>query len=249
LLKVHTSNFQTVGFTEDVVLEELVALGRKYNLPVMEDLGSGCFIDFSRYGLTKEPTVQDSVAKGADIITFSGDKMLGGPQCGIILGKREIISAIKANQLARALRVDKLTILALQETLNLYRNEKRAIRRIPTLRMICQSYQSVGRKARKLFEMIGKIDNSAFSVSLCDGFSRVGGGAMPLEEIRSRLLCISPGKLSATYIQNVLSSCKPPIIARVEKDQVLLDARTIQEKEITIVAEAIKILSTKNPIT
>jgi L-seryl-tRNA(Ser) seleniumtransferase len=249
LLKVHTSNFQTVGFTEDVPLEELVALGKKYSLSVMEDLGSGCFIDFSRYGLTKEPTVQNSVAKGADIITFSGDKMLGGPQCGIILGKREIISAIKSNQLARALRVDKLTILALQETLNLYRNEKRAIRRIPTLRMICQSYQSVVRKAKKLFEMIEPIDNSAFSVSLCDGFSRVGGGAMPLEEIRSRLLCISPGKLSATYIANALSSHNPPIIARVEKDQVLLDARTIQEKEITLVAEAIKILSTKNPIT
>ena len=248
LLKIHTSNFQTVGFTEDVPLEELVALGKKYSLSVMEDLGSGCFIDFSRYGLTKEPTVQDSVAKGADIITFSGDKMLGGPQCGIILGKREIISAIKSNQLARALRVDKLTILALQETLNLYRNEKRAIRRIPTLRMICQSYQSVVRKARRLFEMIGPIDNSAFSVSLCDGFSRVGGGAMPLEEIRSRLLCISPRKLSATYIANALSSHNPPIIARVEKDQVLLDARTIQEKEITIVTEAIKILSTKNPI-
>jgi len=249
LLKVHTSNFQTVGFTEDVALEELVALGKKHNLPVMEDLGSGCIIDFSQYGLTKEPTVQESVAKGADIITFSGDKMLGGPQCGIILGKQEIISAIKSNQLARALRVDKLTILALQETLNLYRNEKKAIRQIPTLRMICQSYQSVDRKARKLFEMIGRIDSSAFSVNLCDGFSRVGGGAMPLEGIRSRLLCISPGKLSATYIAHALSSQNPPIIARVEKDRVLLDARTIQEKEIKIVAEAIRILSRKNPLS
>jgi len=215
----------------------------------MEDLGSGCFIDFSRYGLTKEPTVQDSVAKGADIITFSGDKMLGGPQCGIILGKKEIISAIKANQLARALRVDKLTIFALQETLNLYRNEKKALREIPTLRMICQSYQGVCRKAKKLLDMIGRVGNSAFSISLCDGFSRVGGGAMPLEEIRSRLLCISPGKLSATHIANALSSSNPPIIARLEKDQVLLDARTIQEKEIKIVAEAIKILSLKNTIT
>jgi len=249
LLKVHTSNFQTVGFTEEVQLDALVTLGKKYSLPVMEDLGSGCFIDFSRYGLTKEPTVQDSVAKGADIITFSGDKMLGGPQCGIILGKREIISAIKANQLARALRVDKLTILALQETLNLYRNEKKAIREIPTLRMICQSYQSVCRKAKKLLDMIGRVGNSAFSISLCDGFSRVGGGAMPLEEIPSRILCISPGKLSATYIANALSSYNPAIIARVEKDQVLLDARTIQEKEIKIVAEAIKILSAKTTIT
>ncbi|MBW2332821.1 MAG: hypothetical protein JRF08_05045, partial [Deltaproteobacteria bacterium] len=136
--------------------------------------------------------------KGADIITFSGDKMLGGPQCGIILGKKEIISAIKANQLARALRVDKLTILALQETLSLYRNEKKAIQQIPTLRMICQSYKSVCRKAKKLLDMIGKVGNGTLSISLCDGFSKVGGGAMPLEEIRSRLLCISPGKFSAT---------------------------------------------------
>jgi len=248
LLKVHKSNFQTVGFTEEVPLEALVALGKKYSLPVMEDLGSGCFIDFSRYGLTKEPTVQDSVAKGADIITFSGDKMLGGPQCGIILGKKEIISAIKANQLARALRVDKLTILALQETLSLYRNEKKAIQQIPTLRMICQSYKSVCRKAKKLLDMIGKVGNGTLSISLCDGFSKVGGGAMPLEEIRSRLLCISPGKFSATYIANALSGYNPPIIVRLEKDQVFLDARTIQTKELKIVAEAIKILSAKSTI-
>lgn len=249
LLKVHTSNFQTVGFTEEVPLDALVALGKKYNLPVMEDLGSGCFIDFSLYGLTKEPTVQDSVAKGADIITFSGDKMLGGPQCGIILGKEKIISAIKANQLARALRVDKLTLFALQETLSLYRDEKKAIQQIPTLRMICQSYQSVCRRAKKLLNMIGRVDNTNISLRLCDGFSRVGGGAMPLEEIRSRLLCISPGRLSAPYIVNLLHSYNPPIIARLEKDQVLLDVRTIQEKEVKIVAEAIKLLSATNAIS
>lgn len=249
LLKVHTSNFQTVGFTEEVPLDALVALGKKYNLPVMEDLGSGCFIDFSLYGLTKEPTVQDSVAKGADIITFSGDKMLGGPQCGIILGKEKIISAIKANQLARALRVDKLTLFALQETLSLYRDEKKAIQQIPTLRMICQSYQSVCRRAKKLLNMIGRVDNTNISLRLCDGFSRVGGGAMPLEEIRSRILCISPGRLSAPYIVNLLHSYNPPIIARLEKDQVLLDVRTIQEKEVKIVAEAIKLLSATNAIS
>ncbi|MBE9591862.1 MAG: L-seryl-tRNA(Sec) selenium transferase, partial [Proteobacteria bacterium] len=249
LLKVHTSNFQTVGFTEEVSLDALVALGKKYNLPVMEDLGSGCFIDFSLYGLTKEPTVQDSVAKGADIITFSGDKMLGGPQCGIILGKEKIISAIKANQLARALRVDKLTLFALQETLSLYRDEKKAIQQIPTLRMICQSYQSVCRRAKKLLNMIERVDNTNISLRLCDGFSRVGGGAMPLEEIRSRLLCISPGRLSAPFIVNLLHSYNPPIIARLEKDQVLLDVRTIQEKEVKIVAEAIKLLSATNAIS
>ena len=240
LLKVHTSNFRIVGFTEEVGLEELIALGKKYSLPVMEDLGSGCLIDLSRYGLKKEPTVQDSVAKGADIITFSGDKMLGGPQCGIILGKKEIVSAIKANQLNRALRVDKLTLVALQETLYTYRDEQSAIRQIPTLRMLCQSYQGLCRKAKRLLGLIGEIDEDNLSIGLCDGFSRVGGGAMPLEELRSRLLCISSQRIPAQYIVESLRSYDPPIIARLEKDQVLLDVRTIQEKELKIVAEAIR---------
>jgi len=249
LLKVHTSNFQIVGFTEEVGLEELVALGKKYSLPVMEDLGSGCFIDFSRYGLKKEPTVQDSVAKGPDMITFSGDKMLGGPQCGIILGKKEIISAIKANQLNRALRIDKLTLLALQETLYMYRDEGRALRQIPTLRMVCQSYQSLCRKAQRLLDLIGKIDRNNFLVGLCDGLSRVGGGAMPLEEIQSRLLYISPRKLSAPYMIEFLRSYNPPIIARLEKDRILLDVRTIQEKELKIISEAIREISAKSTVS
>ena len=243
LLKVHQSNFQIVGFTEEVSLEELVALGKKYNLPLMEDLGSGCFIDLSRYGLRGEPTVQDSVAKGVDIVTFSGDKMLGGPQCGIMLGKKGVISTIRANQLTRALRVDKLTLLALQETLYMYRDKEKAIAHIPTLRMICQPYQNVCRKAKRLQGLIGEINADNFSVGLCDGFSRIGGGAMPLEEIQSRLVCISPQKLSAPHIEKLLRSSTPPIIARLEKDQVLLDVRTIQEKELKVVAEAIREIS------
>jgi len=244
-LKVHMSNFQIVGFTQEVSLEELVGLGKKYSIHVMEDLGSGCLIDLSRYGLKKEPTVQDSVKKGADIITFSGDKMLGGPQCGIILGKKDIISKIKANQLNRALRVDKLTLIALQETLSMYRDEEKAIRQIPTLRMICQSYPSVCRKAERLRGFIGKIDTSNFVISLSDGFSQVGGGALPLEGIESRLLCLSPRRLSASHIVEFLRFYNPPIVARLEKDNVLLDLRTIQEKEVKIVAAAIQKMSTK----
>ncbi len=245
LLKVHTSNFQIVGFTEEVGLEELVALGKKYDLPIMEDLGSGCLVDLSRYGLKREPTVQDSIAKGADIITFSGDKMLGGPQCGIILGKKEIVSAIKANQLNRALRVDKLTLIALQETLSTYRDEEKAIRQIPTLRMLCRSYQGLCLKAKRLLGLIGRPDADDLSIGLCDGFSRVGGGAMPLEELRSRLLCISSPVTPAHHIVEFLRSYNPPIIPRLEKDQVLLDVRTIQEKELRIVAEAIRQISGK----
>ena len=243
LLRVHTSNFHIVGFTEEVGLEELVALGKKYSLPVMEDLGSGCLIDLSRYGLKKEPIVQDSVAKGVDIITFSGDKMLGGPQCGIILGRKEIISAIEANQLHRALRVGKLTLAALQETLYTYRDKDRALRLIPTLRMLCQPYQSLCRKAERLLGLIGKIEGDSFSVDLCDGFSRVGGGAMPVEEIRSRLLRVSPNRLSAPSVAKSLRSYNPPIIARLEKDQVLLDVRTIQERELRPVAQALREIS------
>ena len=243
LLKVHKSNFQLVGFTEEVDLAELVTMGRKHGLPVMEDLGSGCLIDFSKYGLRGEPTVQDSIEKGADIVTFSGDKMLGGPQCGIILGRREIVSAIRQNQLSRALRVDKLTILSLQETLHLYRDEKKAIRYIPALRMICQSYGSVRRRAKRLLDMVGKVSKGVVSIGLCDGFSRVGGGAMPLEEIRSCLICISSRISPASKIERFFRSHNPPIIIRVEKNLALLDVRTLQEKELRTVAKAIGELS------
>jgi L-seryl-tRNA(Ser) seleniumtransferase len=243
LLKVHKSNFQIVGFSEEVDLAELVLLGKKRGLPVMEDLGSGCLIDFSKYGLKGEPTVQDSIAKGADIVTFSGDKMLGGPQCGIILGKKEIISAIRQNQLARALRVDKLTILSLQETLHLYRDKKSAIRHIPTLRMICESYAHVYRKAKKLLEMVGRLGRGAISIDLRDGVSRVGGGAMPLEEIKSCLISVSSKTYTASKIERFFRSFDPPIIIRVEKNIALLDMRTIQEKELRTVAKAIRELS------
>jgi L-seryl-tRNA(Ser) seleniumtransferase len=136
LLKVHTSNFQVIGFTEEVPTLDLVNIGRKYSISVMEDLGSGCFVDFSRYGLNKEPMVQEVLADGADLITFSGDKLLGGPQAGVILGQANLVEAIRKNQLNRALRIDKLTLLAMEETLRLYRDEGAAIREIPTLKMI-----------------------------------------------------------------------------------------------------------------
>jgi len=142
LLKVHRSNFSIVGFTAEVGLAEMVALGRSRGLPVMEDLGSGTFIDFSRYGLMKEPTVQESVAAGVDVITFSGDKLLGGPQAGIIVGRQDILSRIKTNPLTRALRVDKMTLAGLESTMNLYRDPQRAVGEIPTLRMITDSYET-----------------------------------------------------------------------------------------------------------
>lgn len=243
LLKVHRSNFELVGFTEDVPLPELVNLGRRNGIPVMEDLGSGCLVDFSRYGLIKEPTVREVLAQGASLVSFSGDKLLGGPQAGIILGQKELVEAIKKNQLSRALRIDKLTLLALEETLRLYRDERVAIREIPTLKMICHTHGSLIRKAERLYKLIGRLRTGNFSIELVDGKSRVGGGALPLLEMPSRLLSLIPGKLSSHTMETWLRSHDPPIIARLEKERVLLDVRTIQEKELKRVAQAIKDLA------
>jgi len=239
LLKVHTSNFQVIGFTKEVPLAELAELGRRYGLPVMEDLGSGCFVDLDAFGLSREPTVQEVLAQGADLVTFSGDKLLGGPQAGIILGRRDLVEAIRGNQLNRALRIDKLTLLALEETLRLYRDPKEAIQEIPTLRMILQPLEELRRKARSLMDMIGLGEGAALGVSLCDGSSKVGGGALPLLELPTCLVCLDPGKMTAQSLEKALRASDPPVIARVEHERVMLDVRTIQTGEMTIVAQTI----------
>ncbi len=240
LLRVHRSNFQIVGFTEEVETSELVALGRKYNIPVMEDLGSGCLVDFSKYGLTMEPTVQQVLSKGVDIVTFSGDKLLGGPQAGIILGRKEFVEAIRKNQLNRALRIDKLTLLALEHTLRIYRDERKAISEIPTLKMICQPYPELKRKAQRLNRLVGRIAEENFSTRLEDGSSKVGGGALPLLELPTRLFCLIPKRLSAHVMEAWLRAYRPPIITRVDKEKVIIDVRTIQDDELRIVAKAVK---------
>ncbi len=244
LLKVHRSNFQIVGFTEEVDRVQLSALGRKYNIPVLEDLGSGCLLDLTEYGLIKEPTAGEVLDQGVDLVTFSGDKMLGGPQAGIILGKKDLVEAIKKNQLSRALRIDKLTLLALEETLNIYRDERAALEEIPTLKMITQSYEDLKKKARRLLRLIGKPDARNFAVGSADGISRVGGGAWPLQELPSRLVTLVPARLSAHQMEEWLRAHEPPVIVRVEDEKVLLDVRTIQDNEMKRVAEAVKALST-----
>ncbi len=243
LLKVHTSNFQVVGFTEETTLSELVNLGKQYGIPVVMDLGSGCLVDFSKYGMVNEPTVQEVLSQGVDLVTFSGDKLLGGPQGGIILGRKDLVDAIRENQLSRALRIDKLTLLALEETLRAYRDEKAAIKEVPTLRMICQSYSSLEKKATRLLKLVGNLKTNNFSLELADGNSRVGGGALPLLELPSRLLSLVPLKVSSQLMESWLRSFDPPVITRVEKERVLLDVRTIQEGELKTTAQAIRDLA------
>jgi L-seryl-tRNA(Ser) seleniumtransferase len=247
LLKVHTSNFQIVGFTEEVPLSEMVKLGRKHGIPVMDDLGSGCLLDFSQYGMIREPTVQEALEEGVGVVTFSGDKLLGGPQAGIILGKKDLVTAIRENQLNRALRIDKLTLLALEETLRMYRDPRIAVKDIPTLRMICYSYESLMERAEQLHALIRGINTENFSVEQADGYSKVGGGALPLQKLKTRLLSLIPAGLSAQRMEKHLRHNAPPVIARVEKDRLMLDMRTIQEKEFQTVVQAIKSLAELNP--
>ncbi len=185
LLKVHKSNYSIVGFTKEVLLKELVALGAKHSIPVMEDLGSGNFIDFSRYGMIKEPTVQDSVASWADVVTFSGDKMLGGPQAGIIVGKKIFIDKIRQNPITRALRIDKLTLAALESTLRLYRDPEKAVNAIPTLRMLTISFKELEKKAELLAERLDKIQG--LSVDLLNLSSRVGGGCFRFRSFQANV--------------------------------------------------------------
>ncbi len=245
LLKVHTSNYAIVGFTAGVSLTEMVELGAKHHLPVMEDLGSGTFIDFKSYGLMKEPTVQESVTAGVDIITFSGDKLLGGPQGGIIIGKRDRIDQIKKNPLTRALRIDKLTLAALESTLRLYRDEAKAVANIPTLYMMTCPFQEIEKKATHLIERLKTIQDTRFSVDVMESVSKVGGGSLPLLELPTRCVGIRIKDMSAARIDAQLRKQSPPVIGRIGDEIFLMDMRTVMPDEIDILFRAIHQLLTR----
>lgn len=239
LLKVHASNYAVVGFTAEVSLEDLVTLGRKTGLPVMQDLGSGTFINFSRYGLTPEPTVQESVRAGTDLVTFSGDKLLGGPQAGIIVGRKKLVDQIKLNPLTRALRIDKLTLASLESTLALYRDPARAVERIPTLRMLTQGYGPIDFKARALAEKLESIGDDRLQIELLDRASKAGGGSLPLLDLPSRCVAIRMAHLSANRIEKRLRHGRPPIIGRIDDDFFLMDLRTVQDDELDLIKTAV----------
>jgi len=240
LLKVHKSNYSVVGFTAEVSLETLVALGAKYKIPVMEDLGSGTFVDFSKYGLLKEPTVQESVKAGVDIVTFSGDKLLGGPQAGIIVGKKDLLMKIKGNPINRALRIDKLTLAALESTLRHYRNIDREIDSIPTLRMLTLSLAHIELKAKTLAEMLENITDARLSVDLIDTVSRPGGGALPLLTLPSKGVGVKVQGISANGVEEQMRNHEIPIIGRIEEDLFIMDLRTIPDDQLPIIKHAVE---------
>jgi L-seryl-tRNA(Ser) seleniumtransferase len=238
LLKVHTSNYSIVGFTAAVSLKELVDLGREVNVPVMEDLGSGNFIDLTRYGLAAEPTVQQSVAAGADVVTFSGDKLLGGPQAGLIVGRRAILDRIKANPLTRALRIDKMTLAALEATLRLYRDEAQAVAQIPTLRMLLMQRTEIEGRAAQMVDGLLNLRDDRLAVEIFDLPSAAGGGSLPLTALPSCCVGVRMDGLSANRLEIALRGLRPPIIGRIENDLFIMDPRTLMEDETDIIIRA-----------
>ncbi len=237
LLKVHASNFQVTGFTSTVSLAELSLLGRERGILVMEDLGSGALIDLSLYGLPPEPTAGASIKAGADIVACSGDKLLGGPQCGILLGKKEILEQMAVHPLFRALRADKMTLAALEATLRLYDN-KDTLREIPTLRMLLQTPQELTRRARRLRGALAKIPHLTATVR--DGAGYSGGGTLPEAALPSKVVAVSSPLLTDERLAEALRRQQPPIIGRREAGQLVMDVRTLRDDEVPMVANAFR---------
>lgn len=238
ILKVHTSNYRILGFTESIDSDELSSLKSEHDIYIIEDLGSGVLIDLSKYGVEYEPTVQDSIRKGVDIVSFSGDKLLGGPQAGIIVGKRNIIESLKKNPLTRALRVDKFTISALEATLRLYLDEEIAIKKIPTLRMLTYTKDELYERANSLKAKLEKI-GADLNFGIMEVDSEVGGGSLPLEKLPSYAISIDSESISTEFIEIYLRKNRVPIIVRIIKDKVVLDIRTIDDGEFDTIVEAI----------
>ena len=240
LLKVHPSNFRITGFTSEVALPELVALGRRYGLLVVEDLGSGCLVDLSRYGLEREPTVQETLQAGADLVLFSGDKLLGGPQAGLALGSREVISRLRRHPLTRALRPDKLTLAGLEATLRLYLEESQAMSAIPTLRLLTRPLAELKRQARALARHLQRVLGPGVQVQVVESSGRVGGGALPQVSLPSRALALSLPPLTPVQLEARLHQARPPIIARIEQDTLLLDMRTLLPEDLPALKKALQ---------
>ncbi|MDA8087394.1 MAG: L-seryl-tRNA(Sec) selenium transferase, partial [Nitrospiraceae bacterium] len=237
ILKVHQSNYKITGFTSDVSIEELVTLGGKQKdpIPVMFDLGSGCLFDLKSRGIGTEPVVREVLEAGLDIVTFSGDKLLGGPQAGIAAGKQQVIEKMNRNPLARALRIDKMTLAALQATFFAYADEEKAAKEIPALRMLLDTPESIRERAGRLASGIEK--GKDISVDVIEDISEAGGGSLPGVSLRTFCLSVRHSLLTPNQMEQKLRTGRPPIVARIKEDALLLDARTIADDEVAVVAD------------
>jgi len=246
LLKVHQSNYRIIGFTEEVSIDELVRLAGEFKVPIMADLGSGCMIDLRKYGIYGEPTVQEVIRAGVDIVCFSGDKLLGGPQAGIILGRGRMIQRILKNPLLRALRVDKMTIAALEATFMQYLDEEKAIKEIPTIRMLIQPVDEIKGRAKRLYNLLRRQGVLKADIQVLRETSRAGGGALPEIEVPTFVVSIRPEGLSVNTLEKRLRYGRPPVITRIKGDRLLLDMRTVNDRELKILYRCIVSAITTN---
>lgn len=235
-LKVHTSNFKIIGFTEAVSTSELAELGRAHRIPVIEDLGSGLLIDLERFGLSHEPTVQEKIAQGADIVCFSGDKLLGGPQAGILAGKKEYIEKMKKHPLLRALRTDKLTISLLESVFMEYLNPDKAAESIPTLSMLCSTVECLQERAERLIKMLRERGIKA-DIAIERSEAEAGGGTMPDVSLESRAVTIVPAHVTVETLRGKLYRGAAPVIGRISDDKFWIDVRTISDQELERTAD------------
>jgi L-seryl-tRNA(Ser) seleniumtransferase len=239
LLQVHSSNYRISGFTKSVALADLAALGKKHGLPVIDDIGSGALVDFARFGFQGEPVARASLAAGADLVLFSGDKLLGGPQAGIIAGRKEWIQRIEKDPLMRAFRLDKMTLAALEATLRLYLNEERALREVPVMRMLGTSLEELRQRAEQLAGQLRRLAGIA-SVTTAEDVAYVGGGSLPDQSMKSLVVEIEAGSLSDAELARRLRLGNPAVMARLRGGKLVLDVRTIFENQEGSLIEAIR---------
>jgi len=239
LLKVHTSNYRIIGFASDVSIEELVQLGKKHKIPVFHDLGSGMLFDLSRYGLPKEPVVNESIKAGADVVTFSGDKLLGGPQAGIIVGKKKYIDQIKKNQLSRALRCGKLTFAALEATLRLFLDKEKLLQHHTVMKMLLKKEADVQADAEQLQKGIKQVLEDRGDVHIKKGLSEVGGGSLATESLPTSLVFLNIHKCTPEGLGRRLRLSNPAITTRIISNFIVFDVRTLLEDEIPLIIQAI----------
>ena len=239
ILRVHPSNYKIQGFSSEVSLEELVEIAHKHDLTMIDDVGAGALIDFSQFGFEPEPTLMESVAKGADIVTSSADKLIGSSQGGIILGKATLISAIRKNQFARIVRVGKLTLTTLEATLKLFLDESIALSEVPTLRMLRRDATEIGQQAERLASQLGT-SIAGVAVATIPGFSQMGSGSLPAQNLATTLVALCPEKIGAESLAKQLRRHRTPVFTRIQNDQVLIDPRTLLDGDDKIIIEALR---------
>jgi L-seryl-tRNA(Ser) seleniumtransferase len=240
-LRAHTSNYRIVGFTSEVAVKELAGLADEYGLILLDDLGSGAFLDLEEYGMAREPTIKSSLEDGAHLVCFSGDKLLGGPQAGIVLGREDLIEAMARHPLSRALRIDKLNLAALEATLRQYLDAESASEKIPTLAMLAADPEALKKRARGLAKKIAS-ETTSITADVAGDVSRAGGGSLPLVEFPTSVVALASSELNASALQRALRNADLPIITRVKDDRVILDMRTVRDDEVLLIAEALRII-------